>query len=353
MSRVFVIAEAGVNHNGSLALALQLIDAAHAAGADAVKFQTFRAEDVVTPLARTAAYQQVNTGASNQFDMIKALELGDDEHRKLASHARRIGIEFFSTPFSADAVDLLVSLQVARIKLPSGEITNKPLLEKAAATGLPLLMSTGMATLEEVRTAVAWVQARWQAQGHFNRPGVAQPQHGAPLALLHCTSAYPAPADSLNLRAITTLAEALGLPVGYSDHSEGIEAAIAAVALGATVIEKHLTLDKALPGPDHRASADPLEFAVLVKAIRQVESMLGDGIKRPQPIESDTREVARRSVVSLHEMSAGHVLSGSDLALRRPGTGIAPDQLDALPGRRLAEAVPAHSCLQWSMLEGL
>lgn len=349
MNRVFVIAEAGVNHNGSLALAVQLIDAAHAAGADAVKFQTFRAEDVTTPLARTAAYQQVNTGASNQFDMIKALELGDAEHRELATHARRIGIEFFSTPFSPDAVDLLVSLQVERIKLPSGEITNKPLLEKAADTGLPLLMSTGMATLEEVRTAVAWVRERWQVCGHFDPAG--QDKHCTPLALLHCTSAYPAPADSLNLRAITTLADALGLPVGYSDHSEGIEAAIAAIALGATVIEKHLTLDKAMPGPDHRASADPLEFAALVRAIRQVEPMLGDGIKRPQPIESDTRDVARRSVVSLRAMPIGHVLSASDLALRRPGTGIAPDQMEALTGRRLAEAVPAHTCLQWSMLE--
>lgn len=351
MSRVFVIAEAGVNHNGSLALAVQLIDAAHAAGADAVKFQTFRAEDVTTPLARTAAYQQVNTGANNQFDMIKALELGDDDYRELASHARRIGIEFFSTPFSPDAVDLLVSLQVARIKLPSGEITNKPLLEKAAETGLPLLMSTGMATLEEVETAVAWVRARWQGCGHFDPTGPTRPHPDAPLVLLHCTSAYPAPADSLNLRAIATLADAFALPVGYSDHSEGIEAAIAAVALGATVIEKHLTLDQALPGPDHRASADPIGFAALVRAIRQVAPMLGDGVKRPQPIEADTRDVARRSVVSLRGMPAGHVLSVTDLALRRPGIGIAPDQLEALAGRRLAEAVPAHTCLQWSMLE--
>ena len=351
MSSVFVIAEAGVNHNGSLEMALRLIEAAHAAGADAVKFQTFRAEDVTIPTARTAAYQRENTGASSQFDMIKALELSDDEHRELARHSARIGIEFFSTPFSLQAIDLLLGLGVARIKLPSGEITNKPLIEKAASTGLPLLMSTGMATLDEVRTAVDWVKEKWAAAG-FAAPFVAAAASGSPpLVLLHCTSAYPAPAHALNLRAISTMAAAFSLPLGYSDHSEGAEAAVAAVALGATVIEKHLTLDKALPGPDHRASADPLQFAQLVRSIRQVEAMLGDGIKRAQPIEMDTRDVARRSVVTTRALPAGHVLTQADLALRRPGTGIAPDQLTVLPGRRLLQAVPAHFCLLWSMLE--
>lgn len=349
MSKVFVIAEAGVNHNGSLATALQLIDAARAAGADAVKFQTFRAEDVVTPTARTAQYQRVNTGASSQFDMIKALELDDDQQRELARHALRTGIEFFSTPFSLRAVDLLVSLGVARIKLPSGEITNKPLLQKAASTRLPLLMSSGMATLDEVRTAIGWITERWQSDGPA--PAEHGTSAGAQLVLLHCTSAYPAPAEALNLRAITTMAAAFGLPVGYSDHSEGVEAAVAAVALGASVIEKHLTLDRALPGPDHRASADPQQFARMVQSIRQVEAMLGDGIKRPHPIETDTRDVARRSVVTSRDLPAGHVLTGADLTLRRPGTGIAPDQWDALPGRRLSRDVPAHTCLEWSMLE--
>ena len=349
MNKVFVIAEAGVNHNGSLAMALQLVDAARAAGADAVKFQTFRAEDVVTPTARTAQYQRVNTGASSQFDMIKALELDDDQHRELAQHARRTGIEFFSTPFSLQAVDLLVSLGVARIKLPSGEITNKPLLQKAASTRLPLLMSSGMATLDEVRTAIGWITDRWRADGPA--PAQSSTSAGAPLVLLHCTSAYPAPADALNLRAITTMAAAFGLPVGYSDHSEGLEAAVAAVALGATVIEKHLTLDQALPGPDHRASADPQQFARMVQSIRQTEAMLGDGIKRPHPIEADTLDVARRSVVTSRDLPAGHMLTESDLVLRRPGTGIAPDQWDALPGRRLSRDVLANTCLEWSMLE--
>jgi N,N'-diacetyllegionaminate synthase len=344
MSKVFVIAEAGVNHNGSLDLALQLIEAAHAAGADAVKFQTFRAEDVVTPTARTADYQRVNTGASSQFDMIKALELDEAEHRELARHSRKVGIEFFSTPFSTQAVDQLVALGVRRIKLPSGEITNRPLLEKAASTRLPLLMSSGMATLEEVRTAVGWITARWQAIGH-----AAEAQS---LLLMHCTSAYPAPAATLNLKAIATMAAAFPWPIGYSDHSEGIEAALVATALGAMAIEKHLTLDKALPGPDHRASADPQEFAAMVRSIRLVESMLGDGVKRPDPVEADTRDVARRSVVTTRDLPAGHVLVEADLALRRPGTGIAPDHWEALQGRRLAQDVPAHSCLQWAMLEG-
>lgn len=344
MSKVFVIAEAGVNHNGRLDLALRLIEAAHAAGADAVKFQTFRAEDVVTPTARTADYQRVNTGASSQFDMIKALELDEEAHRELARHSERVGIEFFSTPFSPEAVDQLVALGVRRIKLPSGEITNRPLLEKAATTRLPLLMSSGMATLDEVRTAVGWVTARWQAIGHAAGPGS--------LVLMHCTSAYPAPAATLNLKAIATMAAAFPWPVGYSDHSEGIEAAVAATALGAVAIEKHLTLDKALPGPDHRASADASEFAAMVRSIRQVESMLGDGVKRPDPIEADTRDVARRSVVTTRSLPAGHVLAEADLALRRPGTGIAPEHWHALQGRRLARDVPAHTCLQWAMLEG-
>ncbi|MFC5498805.1 N-acetylneuraminate synthase [Caenimonas terrae] len=343
MSKVFVIAEAGVNHNGRLGLALRLIEAAHAAGADAVKFQTFRAEDVVTPTARTADYQRANTGATSQFEMIKALELDEAAHRELARHSERVGIEFFSTPFSLEAVDQLVALGVRRIKLPSGEITNRPLIDKAASARLPLLMSSGMATLEEVRTAVGWITARWQAIGHA--------PSAQSLLLMHCTSAYPAPAATLNLRAIATMAAAFPWPVGYSDHSEGIEAATAATALGATAIEKHLTLDKALPGPDHRASADAAEFAAMVRSIRLVEAMLGDGIKRPDPSEANTRDVARRSVVTTRSLPAGHVLAEADLALRRPGTGIAPDQWEALPGRRLAQDVPAHTCLQWSMLE--
>jgi N-acetylneuraminate synthase len=340
MQHVFVIAEGGVNHNGSLVMAMQLADAALAAGADAVKFQTFRAEDVVTPTAATADYQRTNTGATSQFEMIKALELDEQEHRQLADHCTRIGIEFFSTPFSEAAVDQLVQLGVKRIKLPSGEITNKPLIERAAATGLPLLVSTGMSTLDEVHTALGWITRTWQAMGV-----------SPALAVLHCTSAYPAPADSLNLKAMATLAQATGLPVGYSDHSMGITAAMAAVALGASVLEKHLTLDKALPGPDHRASADPTEFAALVQGIRQVQVMLGDGHKQPQPIEQNTRDVARRSLVVVRDLPAGHVLTAADLALRRPGTGLAPEHWSVVQGRRLVLALSAHTTLTADMLQ--
>lgn len=336
MTDVFVIAEAGVNHNGRLDLALALCDAAKAAGADAVKFQTFRAEDVVTPTAATADYQRTNTGATSQFEMIRALELDLEAHARVAAHCAQIGIEFFSTPFSEPAVDELVALRVRRLKLPSGELTNRPLLEHAAATGLPLLVSTGMATLEEVHEALGWIRARWAVAGFTTPPS---------LTLLHCTSAYPAPADALNLRAITTLAQATGLPVGYSDHSHGMEAALAAVALGACVIEKHLTLDTALPGPDHRASADPAAFARMVAGIRTVSAMLGDGVKRPQPIEADTRDVARRSIVVVRDLPAGHVLTADDLALRRPGTGLAPALLSALPGQRLRVALSAWTTL--------
>jgi N,N'-diacetyllegionaminate synthase len=275
--------------------------------------------------------------------MIKKLELDEAQHARVARHCRDEGIEFFSTPFSEDAVAMLVRLGVRRIKLPSGEITNKPLLECAADTGLPLLMSSGMATIDEVRTAVGWIAERWRARK-------LPPPSAANLTLMHCTSAYPAPADALNLRAIPTMAEATGLLIGYSDHSEGIQAAMAAVSLGATVIEKHLTLDKGLPGPDHRASADPDEFAAMVNGIRTVEQMLGDGVKRPQVIERNTRDVARRSVVVVRNLQRGHVLQGKDLALRRPGTGIQPHEWDQVVGCRLRADLAAHTTLEWAMI---
>lgn len=333
----FVIAEAGVNHNGDLSLALRLCDAARAAGADAVKFQTFRARDLVVPGAPTAEYQQRQTGAQDQYAMLEALELSEEQHRAIQAHCNAIGIEFFSTPFSVPALRMLVGLGVRRIKLSSGELTHRALVEAAAATGLPLLLSSGMATMDEIREALDWVRA---ARGNLRE-----------VTVFHCTSAYPAPDAALNLAAIPAMARDLGVAIGYSDHSEGIEAAVGAVAVGATVIEKHLTLDRALPGPDHAASLEPAEFGRMVASIRRIEAMRGDGVKQPTAAERDTARVARRSVAVASDLPAGTVLTADLLVCRRPATGIAPRELDRLVGRRLRGALPAFTVLQWEHLE--
>lgn len=333
---VFVIAEAGVNHNGDLSLATKLCDAALAAGADAVKFQTFRAEDLVVPGAPTAQYQTRQTGEQDQFAMLRRLELSMEHHRALKAHCDAIGIEFFSTPFSLAAVDDLVALGVRRIKMPSGELTHRALIEHAAGTRLPLLVSTGMATLDEAREALQWIaSARGGLEG---------------VTLLHCTSSYPASDEALNLRAVTTMARELGVAVGYSDHSLGTDAALAAVALGATVIEKHLTLDRALPGPDHLASLEPAEFGKLVRGIRRVSAMLGDGVKAPRPEEQDAARVARRSIVAAVDIPAGTRIDDSMLACRRPATGIAPRDWDQVVGTVALQAIAAGTLLAWQQL---
>ena len=330
---VFIIAEAGVNHNGDMALALRLCNAAQAAGADAVKFQTFRAQDLVVPGAPTAQYQSRQTGDRDQFAMLERLELTEAQHQLIKAHCDAIGIEFFSTPFSLEAVDLLMRLGVQRLKLSSGELTHRALVAYAAATQLPLLISTGMATMAEIVEALAWVGA---ARGHL---------HG--VVVLHCTSAYPAPDDTLNLTAMRQMAEQLGVTIGYSDHSLGLEAPLAAVALGATVIEKHITLDCTLPGPDHSASLEPEPFARMVQGIRRVTAMRGDGVKAPRPDERDTARVARRSVVAQTDIAANVALTPAMLACRRPGTGIEPRVLPDLVGRRLVADVVAGTVLQW------
>lgn len=335
---VFVIAEAGVNHNGELDLALRLCDAAKAAGADAVKFQTFRAEDLVLPGAPTAHYQARQTGQQDQFAMLQQLELSAAQHEAIKRHCDAIGIEFFSTPFSVAAVDMLVRLGVRRIKLSSGELTHRALVERAAAARLPLLVSTGMATMDEIREALQWIAG---ARGGLD--GV---------TVLHCTSAYPAPDEALNLKAMVSMAADLGVAVGYSDHSLGIEAALAAVALGAGVIEKHLTLDRTLPGPDHSASLEPAPFKAMVDGIRRVSAMLGDGVKAPTAQERDTARVARRSIVAAVDIPAGAVITAAMLACRRPATGIAPRELERVLGRRAAQAMPAGTVLQWDQLQG-
>lgn len=338
VSPVFIIAEAGVNHNGNLDLALRLCDAASAAGADAVKFQTFRAEDLVVPGAPTAHYQAAQTGDLDQFNLLQRLELSEAQHRYIKAHCDNIGIEFFSTPFSLDAVDFLVELGVRRLKLSSGELTHRALVEHAAVQSLPLLVSTGMATMDEIVEAVDWIRA---VRGHLRE-----------VVVLHCTSSYPALDATLNLRAMHQMADVLSLPIGYSDHSLGIEAPLAAVALGATVIEKHLTLDCAMSGPDHRASLEPDGFLRMVQGIRRVSAMLGDGIKAPRADELETARVARRSVVTTQAICSGTVLTADMLTCRRPASGIAPRDLLRLIGRRVLQDLATGDPLQWDHVEG-
>lgn len=334
---VFVIAEAGVNHNGDIRIALKLCDAAREAGADAVKFQTFRAEDLVVRGAPTAMYQARQTGDSNQYLMLQRLELSEQQHRIINQHCKAIGIEFFSTPFSIAAMDMLVGLGVKRLKLSSGELTHRALVEHAAATQLPLLVSTGMATMDEIREALEWITG---ARGHLTD-----------VVVLHCTSAYPASDESLNLRALQSMAADLAIPTGYSDHSLGIEAALAAVTLGAVVIEKHLTLDRGMPGPDHSASLEPEEFARMVSGIRRVSAMLGDGIKSPLPEELDTARVARRSIVAACDIKAGELLCPAHLLCRRPATGIAPRHMLDVVGRKIVVDITMGTSLQWDQLQ--
>ena len=331
----FIIAEAGVNHNGSLEMARQLVDAAARAGADAVKFQTFKAEKVVSPQAPKAAYQLQTTGASeSQLDMVKRLELPFDAFRELYVYCQDKGIRFMSTPFDEESVDFLAELGVAVFKIPSGEITNLPFLAHVAHKGKPMIVSTGMSYLGEVEAAVRTIEEVG------NRDFV----------LLHCVSNYPANPADVNLRAMHTLAAAFGVPVGYSDHTLGIEVAIAAVALGACVIEKHFTLDRSLPGPDHRASLEPDELAALVRGIRTVEAALGHGRKEPAASEANTTVVARRSLVAARDIPAGTVLTEEMIAIKRPGTGLPPAMRPYLIGRTARITILAGTLLTLEML---
>lgn len=340
----FIIAEAGVNHNGDADLALRLVDTAAQCGADAVKFQTFSADKLVRPGAEKAEYQKRQTGSGDQYAMLKALEMSPELHRRLVQRCAERGIEFMSTPFDEDAADFLLSLGMRRIKVPSGEITNTPFLEFLAAKGCPLIVSTGMASLEEIEEAVRVI-------------GAARERHGfsGPLAyavtILHCTSNYPAAFGDVNLRAMGTIAAAIGLPVGYSDHTLGVAVSTAAVALGATVIEKHFTLDRTLPGPDHAASLEPQELATLIAQIRAVEQALGSSVKQPTASELPVRALVRRSVTAVRPIAAGAVVRADDVALQRPGTGIPPREAHQVPGKRARNAIPAGTTLQWSDLE--
>ena len=325
---VLVIAEAGVNHNGDLALARQLVDVAARAGADLVKFQTFSADRLVTAAARQADYQVRNTGVEeSQHAMLKRLELSRDAHLDLITHCKAAGIEFFSTGFDTDSVNMLLGLGATRIKIPSGELTNLPFLRhvgRAGGAGRDVILSTGMGTYDEVAAAV-------DALENAGTPR-------ARITVLQCTTNYPAGMDEVNLRAMATMAASLGVRAGYSDHTVGIEVAIAAVALGATVIEKHFTLDRTLPGPDHKASLEPAELAAMVAGIRNVERALGSVEKRPSPAEMANRAVVRRSLVASRPIAAGESFSAANLAVKRPGTGLSPMRWDEVVGRTAPRA---------------
>ncbi len=332
----FVIAEAGVNHNGRLDVAKQLIEVAARAGADAVKFQTFRAERLATANSPKAAYQRDTTNPEeSQLEMLKRLELSPHDHHVLMDTATAHHLLFLSSPFDEESADLLASLDVPAFKVPSGELTNFPLLRHVARYGKPIILSTGMATLEEVKAALRVIEAAGNRE----------------IVILHCVSNYPtAPADA-NLRAMTTMANILGVPVGYSDHTDGIEVALAAVALGACVIEKHFTLDRSLVGPDHRASLEPMELTALVRGIRTVEHALGHGRKEPAPSEASTAAVARKSLVSARDIQAGTPLTASLITVKRPGTGLPPSMLEQLVGRRAVTDIPADTLLTLEMVQ--
>ena len=353
---ITIIAEAGVNHNGATDLAFQLVDAAVAAGANIIKFQTFTAEKVVTPDAPKAAYQKETTGREeSQLDMLRTLELSADAHRELFAYCQVRGIEFLSTPFDADNVDLLTGLGVARIKIPSGDITNGPLLLKAGQTGLPLIISTGMATLPEIEAALGLaVLGNLGATDKDLRPEsfssalhskAGQTYLQDKVTLLHCTTEYPAPFEDVNLRAMATMAEAFGLPVGYSDHTLGLAVAIAAAARGAVVIEKHFTMDRSLPGPDHRASLEPAELAELVRCVREVEKALGSSAKAPSRRETENSAVIRKSIVAAADIAPGEVMAPGNLAVMRPGTGRSPMEYWSLLGEPAARPYKRYEAI--------
>jgi len=340
-----VIAEAGVNHNGSLERALELVDAAAAAGADFVKFQTFRAGCVASRSAPKADYQKRETGVvESQLDMLRALELDEAAHRALINRCAEKGIEFLSTPFDHESLDLLVrTFDLPRLKLGSGDLTNAPLLLAIARSDKPLILSTGMATLSEVEEALGVL-----AFGYASLPDatptiaafrsayesdIGQQALRNNIALLHCTTEYPTPAGDVNLRAMDTLRQAFGLEVGYSDHTQGTAISLAAVARGASIIEKHFTLDRNLPGPDHKASLQPDELASLVLDIRRVEISLGDGIKRVAESEQKNREIARKSLVASCPIGCGETLTSGNVVAKRPGGGVAPIQYWGVLGR--------------------
>jgi N,N'-diacetyllegionaminate synthase len=320
MEHIYIIAEAGVNHNGRLDLALKLCDAAKGSGADAVKFQTWKTENLVTAGAEKAQYQKVNDGRSgSQFDMLKKLELPYDDFRKIKEYCEQTGIEFLSTPHDAESLAFLVSLGVEKLKIASGDIGNLPFLRQAGRTGKEIILSTGISAMDEIKMSVdALIQG-----------GTLKDR----LTLLHCTTEYPAPMEDVNLRAMLTIRDTFGLKTGYSDHTKGFEVSVAAAALGACVIEKHFTLDKNMEGPDHKASLDPEEFKAMAGYIRNIEKALGDGIKKPSAAELKNKSIVRKVIVAAAEIKAGEVFTELNLTVKRSGAGIPPMDWDNIIGK--------------------
>jgi N,N'-diacetyllegionaminate synthase len=335
MSRCLIIAEAGVNHNGDLQKALELIDVAAAAQVDYVKFQTFKAETIVNPSAQKADYQIKNmSGESNtQFEMLKKLEMGLDWYAVLIQRCQEKGVKFLSTGFDTESIDFLDSLEIPFYKIPSGEITNKPYLQHIAQKGKDIILSTGMSTIAEISAALAVIEAE----------GISSDR----ITVLHCNTEYPTPMRDVNLLAMNHIARELGVKVGYSDHTLGIEVPIAAVALGACVIEKHFTLDRSLPGPDHAASLEPEELKAMVVAIRNIEQAIsGSGIKEPSASEMKNIAVARKSLHTVKELKAGAIVTQEDLIALRPGNGISPMLVNEVVGKVLIKELPAHYLLK-------
>ncbi len=333
---VFIIAEAGVNHNGRLKLAKQLVDAAHQAGCDAVKFQIFKAEAVVSREAFLAEYQKKDKSqkVQNQLQLIKNLELSYEDFQELKEYCHQRGIIFMATPFDHDSADFLDQLDVSVFKISSGEVTNIPFLQYIAQKKKMIILSTGMSYLHEVQQAVKAIQAKGNNQ----------------LILLHCVTEYPAPFNEINLRVLHTLKETFHLPVGYSDHTLGIEIPIAAAALGAKVIEKHLTLDRNLPGPDHQSSLEPDEFKHMVTAIRHVEQAMGDGMKKPAPCELKNISVVRRSLIAARDIQKGERIQLGDIEIKRPGHGIPPGDLPKIIGKKAKRLIVKDTVLQRGFL---
>ena len=328
-SRIFVIAEIGVNHNGSIELAKKMIKSASECGVDAVKFQTFKSEDLVTENAKTATYQERNTNENSQLEMLKKLELSFEDFKQLKEYASEHDVEFISSPFDIQSVDLLEKLDVSLYKLGSGELNNFELIDYVQKTNKAMIISTGMATLDEIRETYDFID---------NKDN---------LIILHCITGYPTSFSEANLNFIKTLQNEFNVPIGFSDHSPGIELPIAAVALGACVVEKHFTLDKTLEGPDHKASLNPEEFKAMVDAIRNVEVALGDGVRKFSENELEIKKVARKSIVLNQDVNKNTIIEKEMLSIKRPGTGIAPKFINDVVGKKLNKDLKANSVLKW------